>query len=89
MNSKQIKKNHSNVNEKHLNKEIKGLITTEYDDESENCTLQIYEDNDSIIHIITIDYDMDIYYEWIIEPGQKGKLLIGSPFNITNLELYA
>jgi hypothetical protein len=58
----------------------------EYRDEKENCLLQIYKEDEDI-HLVTVDFEMDIYYEWIIKPGQKPeKLIIGSPFNVTDLE---
>ena len=83
MNSK-IRKKSLNEN---LLKKIKGLGSVEYDDDGdENCSLQVYEDEEGL-HLVTIDFDMDIYYEWVFKPGQKKpeKLIIGSP-DVENTE---
>lgn len=62
-------------------KELRDLLAGEYKDNSQNCILQLYRQDDGI-HIVNADLDLGVYYEWIIdtETGVVKDLKIDDPF---------
>ena len=86
LSSKPRKHSKNQPSEKPLRSEIRGLLAAEYNYEEDDCLLQMYVDDDGI-HLITVDFDMEIYYEWVIEPGGGLKrLYISSPFDVEEAE---
>jgi len=58
--------------------EIRGLPSGVFTGDNGDCLLDVYTHDDGI-HIVHIDFEMDIFYHWTIDPnGQVAGFFIGS-----------
>ena len=55
-----------------MKSEVRQLLTGLYQTSTDDCALEIYRKDDGV-HICHYDFELDIYYHWVI--NERGKVI--------------